>query len=182
MDPVTLTTDRLVLRPFQAGDEQDVFAYGNDAEFAFFANNAPPLTAEGARRSVERALATPWEQRQRFAITLAGRVVGAIELEPDWPNAIANLGYEVARAYWGQRIATEAATAVLRYGFETLQLAKVYARADPRNGASLRVLEKVGMTREGLLRSHLIRRGERVDRAYYGLLASEWRSITSRMS
>ena len=60
------------------------------------------------------------------------------------------------------------------YGFCAFGLAKVYARADPRNVASVRVLEKLSMQREGLLRSHVVRRGERVDRVYYGLLWEEW--------
>ncbi|MSQ30630.1 MAG: N-acetyltransferase [Dehalococcoidia bacterium] len=162
---VELRTARLLLRPFRAGDAPDVFAYASDPEVAFFANDAPPLTIEGARKFVERALATPWSERQRFAITVDNAVIGAVDLQPDWPNASANVGYEVARTHWGQGIATEATEAVVRYGFEVLGLAKIHARADPRNAASMRVLEKIGMSREGLLRSHLVRRGERVDQS-----------------
>ena len=163
-----------MLRPFRSGDASDVFEYGSDPEFAFFATNAPPLTIEAAREKIERVLATPWSTRACFAITLDERVIGSVELEPDWPNLTANLGYEVARSRWGQGIATEAAIAVIAYGFERLELAKIHARGDPRNVSSVRVLEKRGMTREGLLRSHLVRRGERVDRASYGLLKEDW--------
>lgn len=53
-------------------------------------------------------------------------------------------------------------------------LAKIWAHVDPRNCASVRVLERLGLRREGHLRSHLVRRGERVDRLYYGLLREEW--------
>ena len=68
----------------------------------------------------------------------------------------------------------EAARAVMDYGFEVFKLAKVWARADPRNGASVRILEKLEMRCEGLLRGHLLVRGERVDRVYYGILREEW--------
>src|SRR5262245_43587184 len=139
----TITTARLVLRPFGSGDVEDVLAYGSDPEVAFYSTNAPPMDKERARQAVERAVATPWEDRQRFAITFEGRVIGAIELEPEWANALANLGYEIGRLYWGRGFATEAASAVLAYGFETLGLAKIYGRADPRNEASWRVLEKI---------------------------------------
>ncbi|MAG35829.1 MAG: hypothetical protein CL878_06255, partial [Dehalococcoidia bacterium] len=64
------------------------------------------------------------------------------------------------------------------YGFRSVDLAKVYARADPRDTASVRVLEKLSMQREGLLRSHVVRRGVRADRVYYGLMREEWLTLT----
>ena len=118
--------------------------------------------------------ATPWEQRPELAIVFEGEVVGRAILDVDRANVTAALGYGVARAHWGRGIASEAARAIVDYGFEAFSLAKVWARADPRNGASVRVLEKIGMQREGLLRGHLLVRGERVDRAYYGILREEW--------
>ena len=92
----------------------------------------------------------------------------------DRQNQTAALGYGIGRAWWGSGFATEAAKAALDYAFEGLDVDKVWARADPRNVGSLRVLEKIGMQREGVLRSHLIYRGERVDRVYFGLLRNEW--------
>ena len=71
-------------------------------------------------------------------------------------------------------MAPEAARAVVQWGFEERGLAKVFARADARNTNSLRVMEKLGMIREGLLRSHLERRGERIDEVYYAVLRTEW--------
>jgi ribosomal-protein-alanine N-acetyltransferase len=175
MEPTEIATRRLVLRPFRLGDESDVLEYGSDAEFAYFANNAAPMTVKDAERIVQRAIATTWDVRLRWAITLSAKVIGAIELEPSWPDLVANLGYEVARSHWGEGIATESASAVVAFAFEKLDLEKVYARADPRNTPSVRVLEKLGMRQEGLLRSQLVRRGERVDRVYYGILRNEWR-------
>jgi [ribosomal protein S5]-alanine N-acetyltransferase len=100
-------------------------------------------------------------------------------LDVDRNNVTAALGYGVSRACWGRGVASEAARAAVNYGFEAFGLAKVWARADPRNGASVRVLEKLGMVREGLLRGHLIVRGERVDRVYYGIMRSEWKAARS---
>jgi len=70
----------------------------------------------------------------------------------------------------------EAAKAVIQWGFGERGLAKIWAKADPRNRRSWRVMEKLGMTREGLLRGHLKVRGERVDDVYYGILREEWES------
>ncbi len=126
------------------------------------------------QHSLAAQLQTPWSSRPNFAIVFAGNVVGDIVLEVDHPNVIANLGYAIAREHWGKGFATEAAQAVVAYGFRTFKLAKIFARADPRNVGSVRVLEKVGMQREGLLRSHVVRRGERADRVYYGLLRAAW--------
>ncbi len=174
LEPLALATARLLLRPFQAGDEQDVFTYASDPEFAFFAMDRPPMTLEDARAFVSSAVRTPWRERVRFAITLTDRVIGNVDLHPDWAENITEIGYAVARERWNQGIATEAARAAVEYAFDVMLVDKVFARADPRNAASLRVLEKVGMTREGLLRSHVIRHGERADRVLYGILRDEW--------
>ena len=74
--------------------------------------------------------------------------------------------------FWGQGLVPEAARAVVEWGFKERALAKVFARADARNTNSQRVMEKLGMTREGLLRSHVKGRGERID-VYYGVLRDE---------
>jgi ribosomal-protein-alanine N-acetyltransferase len=153
----------------------------SNPEYAFYGSRHP-IDRDSIERGIARIIATPWQQRPEFAIVLEGQVVGRVVLEIDRSNVTASLGYGVARAWWGRGVASEAARAVVDYGFEVLGLAKVWARADPRNGASVRVLEKVGMQREGLLRGHLLIRGERVDRVYYGLLREEWKADRARLT
>jgi [ribosomal protein S5]-alanine N-acetyltransferase len=178
MEPVELQTSRLLLRPFRLEDAEDVFSYWHDEAFVFFLTRLPP---PGSRAEVEEALLkisrTPWEENPRFAVVLQGRVIGEVSLGIEPSDQTANLGYAIARQHWGRGFATEAARAVVDYGFGSFGLAKVFARADPRNVASIRVLEKLKMQREGLLRSHFIRRGERVDRLMYGLLREEWEAM-----
>ena len=121
------------------------------------------------------------EGHGEFAIELEERAVGSVDLTIDIPRQTAFLRYSLAKRLWGQGLALEAAREVVRWGFETHGLAKVWACADERNRRSLRVLEKLGLRREGLLMKHDVIRGERVDVAYYGLLREEWekdRSIT----
>jgi RimJ/RimL family protein N-acetyltransferase len=85
----------------------------------------------------------------------------------------ASLGYCLDEAAWGRGIATEAAGALLDWAFEALDLLRVQAEADTRNAASVRVLEKLGFTREGLLRQNCIVAGEVSDSYVYGLLRGE---------
>lgn len=68
----------------------------------------------------------------------------------------------------------EAARAVIEWAFQSYDIAKVFARADARNTQSFRVMEKLGMQREGQLRKHRHFRGEQVDEVVYGVLREEW--------
>jgi [ribosomal protein S5]-alanine N-acetyltransferase len=76
----------------------------------------------------------------------------------------------VGRPYWGRGYATEAAREVMRYGFGALGLARIFATAMSRNPASIRVLEKIGMREEGVLRGHVTKWGRREDLAVLGML------------
>ena len=75
--------------------------------------------------------------------------------------------------YWNQGYATEAAGRVVEYGFETLDLHRIQAFVLPTNIGSVRVLEKLGFRREGVLRDYVLKWGEFQDRAIYGLLRGE---------
>jgi RimJ/RimL family protein N-acetyltransferase len=171
--PTELRTVRLLLRPPRPSDADAYFAIASDPEFARFGSRGD-LDREATGRALARIIAIPWEQRPEFAVTLEGQVVGRVTLDVDRINQIAALGYGIGRPWWGRGLASEAARAGLDYAFEVLRVAKVWARADPRNLGSVRILEKLGMQREGLLRRHLWYRGERVDRVYYGMLREEW--------
>ena len=84
------------------------------------------------------------------------------------------MGYALARPLWGRGQVTEAAQAVIALAFAEYGLHKVWAHADVRNAASWRVMEKLGMSREGLLREHHAVRGEFGDMFSYGILRAEW--------
>jgi [ribosomal protein S5]-alanine N-acetyltransferase len=173
--PTELRTERLLLRQPRHDDVDAYLAIESDPEYAFYGSRQS-VDREGMERGLARIIAAPWHQHPEFAVVFEGQVVGRVVLTVDGENATAALGYGVTRTCWGRGIATEAARAVVGYGFEVFDLEKVWARVDPRNVGSVRVLEKIGMQREGLLRSQLLRRGERVDRAYYGILRAEWES------
>jgi ribosomal-protein-alanine N-acetyltransferase len=103
-----------------------------------------------------------------------GRLVGCIGLrEIDRTHLQAELGYWVGVPYWGQGFATEAAQAVVRYGFETLGLNRIYAHHMTRNPSSGRVLGRIGMHREGVLRQRVLKWGRFEDVVIYAVVRSD---------
>lgn len=106
-------------------------------------------------------------------------VIGTTTLyHVDQRNRRAEIGFAVGRAYWGGGYATEAVTRLIAHAFDDLDLHRLEADPDPRNAASIRVLEKLHFKYEGLLRERYLHDGEPQDAAYYGLLRSEWRAGT----
>ena len=103
--------------------------------------------------------------------TLVG-VVGADDLDVGTTHR-ANLGYWLARPYWGRGLMTEAVRRYVRYALERLEVVRLTAEVFPWNEASARVLEKVGFRREGRLRRHREKDGALVDVLYYGLLRED---------
>ena len=101
-------------------------------------------------------------------------MIGGIGLRIADAHQRAELGYALARVHWGKGLMPEAAGVVMDYSFVEHGLAKIYAMADLRNVRSYRVMEKLGMTREGVLRSHSMKRGELRDDVVYGMLREEW--------
>ncbi len=109
------------------------------------------------------------------------RVMGTCTLfHIDVANLRAELGYGLASAYWNQGYMLEALTALIEYSFKTLQLRRLEADVDPRNENSLRILDKLGFQREGLLRERWNVGNEIQDTTFLGLLAKEWRGSGGR--
>lgn len=111
-----------------------------------------------------------------FAVVEAATqsLVGAMGLAIKAPHARAELGYWIGVPYWNKGYATEAATVIVRFGFEELGLNRVYAQHFLRNPQSGRVLRKLGMRYEGRLRQHVRRWHQLEDLEQYGILAGEW--------
>lgn len=146
MKPTTLHTDRLLLRPFRAGDVDDALAYRNDPDFARFLPHVPqPFTRADAEAFVAQNMSEPWERSPTFAVVLAGTVIGTVNFEIDADDGAAMLGYAFGRAWWGQGLATEAARGATAWAIETYSPAMLWASTDERHTRSRRVLEKLGL-------------------------------------
>jgi RimJ/RimL family protein N-acetyltransferase len=100
-------------------------------------------------------------------------IVGADHLEPGTSHR-AEIGYWLARAYWGQGIMTDVVRAYVRYAFANLQLVRLTAHVFEFNAGSARVLEKNGFKLEGRLRKHINKDGQLLDGRFYGLLKEEF--------
>ena len=87
----------------------------------------------------------------------------------------AEIGYALARPFWGQGYMHEALQSLVTYAFEQLDLNRLEADIDPRNASSARSLDRLGFRKEGHLRERWIVNGEVSDTGYYGLLRSDWR-------
>ncbi|UCM88228.1 GNAT family N-acetyltransferase [Streptomyces marincola] len=174
-----LRTPRLRLRPFAETDTDTLFALHSRAHVMRYWDSPP--WSERAR--AERFIATCRKVADegtgaRVVIERAsdGAFVGWCGLTSWNPvHRSASLGYCLDDAMWGRGYATEAAHALLRWAFDTLDLNRVQAEADTRNAASARVLEKVGFVREGTLREDCVVNGEVSDSWVFGLLRREWR-------
>ena len=174
--PEVIQTPRLRLRTWQLSDVDDVFAYAQDPEWSRFLRVLPsPYTRADAERFLASQLLLNRRVHPAWAIVLEGRAVGGINLRFSFEHRLAELGYSIARSLWGQGYVTEAASAVVGAAFDTHEeLGRVRAMADSKNTGSQRVMEKIGMCREGVLRRNRVERGEPIDEAWYGILREEW--------
>ena len=176
MSGTEIRTQRLLLRPFTSADVGDVFAYASDPEWSLNVPNVPyPYERRHAEEFVARKVPADWEPS--FAMEYQGRVIGSVEVNVNMQHRVAELGYGVAREHWGQGFSTEAVAAIVDHVFQALDVDKIVATAAAPNIGSWRVMEKLGMEREGYLRKQRLQRGGvRVDEVRYGLLREDWLS------
>lgn len=174
--PEVVETARLRLRGWELADVDDVLSYAQDEEWARYLRMLPrPYERRHAEEFVARQVLLDRASHPSWAIVLDGSVVGGINLRFDVSNRLAEMGYSIARAHWNRGYMTEAVEAVIDAAFSTHPaLNRIRAMADVRNTASQRVMEKVGMQKERILRQNRIERGEPLDEAWFGILRSEW--------
>lgn len=161
-----------VLRPFRKGDEESLHRNINDRAIYRFTLRIPyPYTARHAKQWVslnvkrsQRRLSTLTDIH--FAIDIGGEVVGGVGLSGIAGHK-AEIGYWLAKHQRGRGIVTEAVKLASRFGFKRLKLRRIYAGVFPHNMASIRVLEKAGFEREGLLRKSRLKNGKLLDELLY---------------
>jgi len=154
----TLTTERLVLRPFTLADAPEVQRLAGDRDVASTTLRIPHPYKDGM---AEEWIGTHTDKCAKgegvsFAVTLrdAETLMGAVGLDICKDHLRAELGYWIGKPYWCKGFATEAARALVGYGFRVLGLNRIHAQHLVRNPASGRVMIKIGMRCEGTLRQH----------------------------
>ncbi|HTR26484.1 MAG TPA: GNAT family protein [Terriglobales bacterium] len=173
-----LQTARLTLRPYTMADIPAFLPLIGAREAAATTLRIPHPYSDGQARDfvalAEREHASGTCLRLCMVIRESGTLCGGIGLmlEPDHRRA--ELGYWIGVPYWGNGYATEAAHAVVKYGFETIGLHRIHAGHFAGNTASMKVLQKIGMRHEGCQRAHMLKWGKFLDQELYGMLAEDW--------
>ncbi len=174
----TLTTPRLILRPFTLDDAPAVKELAGEWEIAATTANIPHPYEEGMAEEWIRTHQENFDKGEAvsLAITLKpeGGLVGAIGIHINKTNRLAEMGYWVGKPFWNRGYCTEAAREVVRYAFEELDLNRVQARHMIKNPASGRVMQKIGMQYEGTLRQSIFRWDKFEDAAMYSILRDEY--------
>jgi [ribosomal protein S5]-alanine N-acetyltransferase len=174
----TLETERLILRAFQHEDASEFERLIAPKEVTDGTLSFPHPVPEGwgierINRMLERFLSG---EHVEFAICTrdTDALIGGIGLSLTPRHKRGHLGYWLGVEFWGKGYATEAASAVLEYGFHNLELHRIEAGHYPRNPASGRVLEKIGMQREGLMRGDLLKGEQFEDTVMYARLRTDF--------
>ncbi len=175
----TITSQRLVLRPFALSDCDAVTALAGEREIAEMTALVPhPYAKSDAETWISgHASAFDSGKSAEWAIVRAAdaRLVGAIGAIFSANHNRADFGYWIGKPFWGQGYATEAGRRMVQHLFDDRGLMRVAAFHFTRNPASGRVLQKIGLTQEGLFRKHIKKWGEYHDCVMYGLVKDDWK-------
>jgi len=175
-----LVAERLRLRWLEERDVDPLYeVFGDPAAMRYW--SSPPLVDKAAATALLREIRDCFARGElyQWGIALADtdRVIGTVTLAGiDRTHRRASVGFALATSAWGQGYATEAVTRLIEHAFDDLELHRLEADVDPRNEPSLRLLERLGFRREGLLRERYHLAGEIQDSVMMGLLRTEWES------
>jgi [ribosomal protein S5]-alanine N-acetyltransferase len=173
---VRLDGPRVTLRDFEPRDVDDVFLYASDPVVMQSAGWARHRTPFDSITYIQRCLSDTWGP-----LTLAvecradARVIGVVDIRIVshlWSTG--EIGYTLARDYWGRGFNVEAGELLLAFGFTRLALRRIRAVSDLDNRRSVRTMEKLGMVRERIVDRAARRNGYRVDRIVYSIWQREW--------
>lgn len=160
------------LRPWREGDEDSLVRHANNYKiWRNLRDRFPhPYTLADAEWWVGHAGSQ--SPVTNFAIVVGGSAVGGIglEMQADVNRRAAEMGYWLGEEYWGRGIVSEAATAVVDYGFQTFDICRIFAGVFERNAASMRVLEKAGFRKEARLIKAVTKEGQTMDELIYAIV------------
>lgn len=167
-------TERLHLRLFEKKDAATVQQLCNNINIYKNTLYLPyPYTIDDAFAWIETHKENFDKGRSyEFAITdkANGQLFGAISLSHHSLFQHGEMAYWIGEKYWGKGYGTEVAKAIVEFAFEVKQLHKVFARYFASNPASGRIMEKIGMIQEGILKDHIVKDGQYEDLVYYGII------------
>lgn len=179
-DLPVLETERLILRKITLDDVEDMYSYCSKEEVAKYVTWDIHRTISETKVFVEFALnqyankqMAPWGIESKES----GKLIGSIDYVSWYPNhQKAEIGYVLSQDYWGNGIVTEAAKEVIKFGFEKMDLIRIQARCFEENIGSERVMEKAGMSFEGILRKAMFAKGKHQNLKMYSILKEDRQS------
>ena len=180
-ESIPIHTERLTLRPFHRSDAQNLFDMYSDPKVMRFWSSQPWESIDRAHETIERDIKA-FKNGEHLCLALErspnSQLIGQCTLFKFSESCRrAEIGYCLAPKVWGNGYMNEALRALIRYGFEHLNLNRIEADIDPLNEASVKTVERLGFVREGLLRERWIVGGEISDSVIYGLLRKDWQPL-----
>jgi len=173
---LTLEGIRCTVRAWRKSDAESLVTHADNINVAkYLRDRFPhPYTKQDARAFLKHALAA--DDPTNLAIEVGGAAVGAVGYVPgrDVERFSAEIGYWLGEALWGRGIVSEAVALVTAHAFADMKILRMFALPFADNPASVRVLEKAGYAREGLLRSSCVKYGEPRDQLLYARVNPDW--------
>jgi len=174
MTPFVIQTSRLELRRLAESDIPELLPLIGAREVFETTLRIPHPYEERHAREFLASPAKEKELRLIIRIRSDSKLCGGIGLHPENEHNRAELGYWIGVPFWGNGYATEAAQAVVRYGFETLKINRIFAAHFAGNDASGNVLRKLGMRYEGRMRQAVMKCGKFIDLERYAILREDF--------
>lgn len=173
-----IETERLLLRKITFDDAEDIYEYTSDqivSKYVTWDRHGTIMDTKGFIHFVNQQYAlqklAPWG----IELKENGKLIGTVDFVSWQPKHFtAEIGYAIARRYWGKGITTEAAKALIHFGFTEMNLVRIQARCMVENVGSQRVMEKSGMTFEGIIRKGIFAKGKQHDLKLYSILLEEF--------
>ncbi|MGG4178964.1 GNAT family protein [Virgibacillus pantothenticus] len=169
---MNITTERLIIRHFELRDWEEVYPYTSRKSVMKYMPEGV-LTKQETQKMIKKNLG---ESAKKFAVILANQniLIGHMEFFNYFGDHTYEIGWVFHPEYYNQGYASEAALAILKYGFEELELHRIVATCQPENVPSFRVMEKIGMRREGHFKKCIPHGDEWWDEYSYAVLKEEW--------
>jgi ribosomal-protein-alanine N-acetyltransferase len=172
----TIRTERLIIRPWQRSDADEMFEYASDLEVTRSAMWLPHTSVDESIRDISDAIAR-YEKDSWMYLGIEHiadrKFIGSVGFVA-WnrTDRRAELAFALHRKYWNRGIMTEACRAVLQFGWDEMQLHRIEAKCIATNGPSIAILHKLGFVREGLRKE-----AARIDQSYTDVI--EWGLLRS---
>ncbi|MFZ7824263.1 GNAT family N-acetyltransferase [Priestia sp. 40] len=173
-----LETERLILRKITLDDVEDMYSYCSNEEVSKYVTWETHQALDDTINFVkfvlnqyENGKIAPWAIEYKEN----GKLIGTIDFI-SWhiEHNIAEIGYIISKDYWGNGIATEAVSEVIKFGFNHMDLIRVQARCFAENKGSACVMKKLGMSFEGTLRKAMFIKGKHQNLKMYSILKEEF--------